>query len=269
MSLLSENTRRWNSMVVKPQFAAAGRKFAARALRHKDAYVALSEAIKTLYNKHVPWWFIPLVHERECVGGVDNWTCNIAQGWAFNQKSKNKPYNGPFSSWRVAAIQALVNEAPHAASNTNWSGGGLLTIGEQYNGLGYANKGRPSPYVWSGTNQYVKGKYVADGKYDPNAVDSQLGMAVALKMLMEADPTITLDGDLPKQDSEGRTSEATVTTGFFVTVLAFINTNPWFVFTWWDISFILAGTLFVTAIIVNHIIQKKKGVVDAVHNRPS
>ncbi|MGY4420501.1 lysozyme family protein [Bradyrhizobium sp. JR6.1] len=38
---------------------------------------------------------------------------------------------------------------------------------KQYNGLGYANKGRPLSHIWSGTDQYVSGKYVRGGVYDP------------------------------------------------------------------------------------------------------
>ena len=65
---------------------------------------------------------------------------------------------------------------------------------EQYNGLGYAARGRPSPYVWSGTDQYRSGKYVRDGVYDPNVVDSQPGCAGLLKAMMALDPTITFAG---------------------------------------------------------------------------
>ena len=73
---------------------------------------------------------------------------------------------------------------------------------EEYNGLGYASRGKPSPYIWSGTDQYQAGKYVRDGVYDPDAVDSQLGCAGLLKAMMALDPTITFTGvaiapDLP------------------------------------------------------------------------
>jgi hypothetical protein len=54
---------------------------------------------------------------------------------------------------------------------------------EKYNGLGYANKGIPSPYLWAGTDQYIKGKYVQDGKFNANYVDQQLGCAGILKFL--------------------------------------------------------------------------------------
>jgi len=262
MALLAENTRRWKTMVVKPEARRQALHFAARALVYKDKYVDLVAQIKRIYNLDIPWWFVPLVHERECTRGVDNWSCNIAQGTPFSQHSRIKPYNGPFSSWRVAAIQALVNEAPKAARNTNWSGGGTMTIGEQYNGLGYARMGKPSPYIWSGTQHYVSGKYVRDGKYSAKCVDTQLGMAVALKALMELDPTIQLDGDLPAQDKTARKSETAVGTGIFASILAFINTNPWFTFTWLDITGILVGTSILVGVIVYQIIKHKRSAVD-------
>jgi hypothetical protein len=79
-------------------------------------------------------------------------------------------------------------------ANKDWSIGGTLTMLEQYNGLGYASRGRPSPYIWSGTDQYVSGKYVRDGVYDPSAVDQQLGCAGLLMAMMALDPTITFTG---------------------------------------------------------------------------
>jgi hypothetical protein len=61
---------------------------------------------------------------------------------------------------------------------------------EAYNGMGYAAKGRPSPYLWAGTDQYSAGKYVADGKYDPNHVDTQPGCAALIKEMQRLDPSI-------------------------------------------------------------------------------
>ena len=86
---------------------------------------------------------------------------------------------------------------PYAARNKDWSPGGTLTLLEQYNGLGYFRMNRPSPYIWSGTDQYVSGKYVADGKYDPNAIDKQPGCAALLKAMMAIDPSITLGAAKP------------------------------------------------------------------------
>lgn len=259
MSLLAENTKRWSRMKIKPSFWSAAQKFAKRALAHKEEYQAIADTIKNKYNKHVPWWFIPLVHERECIRGVDNWTCNIAQGDPFNRKSRHVPYNGPFSSFREAAIAALVNEAPHAASNTNWSGGGAMTIAEAYNGMGYAKKNTSSPYVWSGTSEYIKGKYVADHKYNPNFVDTQLGVAISLKAMMELDPSIVLDGDVPNQDSTPRKAETAVVASGGSTGVATIKVlGSYYILSWWDITGIVLGTLIGIATIAYFIDKHKR-----------
>jgi hypothetical protein len=115
-------------------------------------------------------------------------------GTGLNNTGPTSAERGPFRSWEEAAIDALVNCAPHAARNKDWSIGGTLTMLEQYNGLGYAARGKPSPYIWSGTDQYVSGKYVRDGDYDPSAVDQQLGCAGLLIAMMQIDPTITFTG---------------------------------------------------------------------------
>ena len=49
--------------------------------------------------------------------------------------------------------------------------------------MGYKKKGVPNPYLWSFTTEYIKGKYVADGRYDPNAVSKQPGVAAIMKDL--------------------------------------------------------------------------------------
>jgi hypothetical protein len=97
---------------------------------------------------------------------------------------------GPFKSWEDAAVDALVNCAPYAARNKDWSIGGILTLLEQYNGLGYASRGRASPYIWSGTDQYASGKYVADHVFDPNAVDRQLGCAGLILAMAAIDASV-------------------------------------------------------------------------------
>src|SRR3972149_2672104 len=123
----------------------------------------------------VPWYFVAVTHQRE---SSQRWDRSLAQGDPWNKVSTHVPKGrGPFVSWEAAAIDALVNCAPYAAKNKDWSVGGLLTLLERYNGIGYFSRGIPSPYIWSGTDQYQRGKYVADGKFDANAIDQQLGCA--------------------------------------------------------------------------------------------
>jgi lysozyme family protein len=129
----------------------------------------------------VPWWFIAVVHEREA---SQNFNTQLGQGDPLNRKSIHVPKGrGPFATWEDGAVDALVNCAPYASRNKDWSPGGALTMAEKYNGLGYSGKGLPSPYVWAGTDQYTKGKYTGDGVYNPNVVDTQLGVAGLLKYM--------------------------------------------------------------------------------------
>jgi hypothetical protein len=58
---------------------------------------------------------------------------------------------------------------------------------EQYNGWGYRQYHHdvPSPYLWSFSSHYTKGKYVADGHFDANAVSQQCGGAVLLRRMTD------------------------------------------------------------------------------------
>jgi lysozyme family protein len=140
----------------------------------------------------VPWPVIAVIHEREA---SQNWNTQLGQGDPLNRASVHVPAGrGPFSTWEDGAYDALVLCAPFLARRKDWSLSAALTALETYNGIGYAAKGVPSPYVWAGTNQYVSGKYVRDGVYDPGKVDQQMGCAALLMALMALDPTITFAG---------------------------------------------------------------------------
>ena len=186
-ALKQANERRWQNAKLTRAFASV-----AKYLVKPDAK-ARYQAVER-YTK-VPWFIIAVIHEREC---AQDWTGSLAQGDPWNKVSVHVPKGrGPFGSWEAAAIDALKNCEPYAARNTDWSPGGALTLLEQYNGLGYANKGLPSPYIWSGTDQYVKGKYVADRVFDPNKVDGQLGCAGLLLAMMALDPSIKFSNQTP------------------------------------------------------------------------
>lgn len=184
VALKVANEKRWvkAKLTRGPEFIPVAKRLFAAKARYKT--------VETLTG--VPWFFIACAHQRE---SSQDFSRSLAQGDPWNARSVHVPAGrGPFKSWEDAAVDALVACAPYAAKNTDWSAGGTMTMLERYNGLGYANKGIPSPYVWSGTDQYVKGKYVADGKFDANTVDKQLGCAGLILALMQLDPTITFTG---------------------------------------------------------------------------
>lgn len=196
--LTAANANRWDRAKVKAASKASFASVAKKLVAAKDRY----QAIEALTG--VPWFIIAVIHQRE---SSQRWDRSIAQGDPWNKKSTHVPKGrGPFKSFEDAAVDALKNCAPYAARWKDWSPGGAMTLLEHYNGLGYANRGLPSPYIWAGTDQYVKGKYVADGKFSATAVDKQLGCAGLILAMQDLDGSISFDGvpvaiaDLPDDD---------------------------------------------------------------------
>lgn len=181
-AMIAANNEWWSeAKIVRPgAFPPVAAKLAAPPA--KARYQAVTDKTK------VPWQAIAVTHQREC---SQSWAGSLAQGDPWNKKSVHVPAGrGPFNSWEDCAYDALMNCPPYAGRWNDWSVGGMLTLLEKYNGVGYAAKGRPSPYIWSGTDQYHSGKYIRDGVYDPNTVDVQLGCAGLLKAMMAIDPSI-------------------------------------------------------------------------------
>lgn len=181
---MTTNADRWK--VARFNKSTAINAQAAKIEAHRDRYELVSKATG------VPWDVIGVIHYREASGDFAGVLHDGEKIIGTGRKTVKVPKGrGPFSTWEEAAIDALTICPPYAAKNTDWSIGGTLDLLEKYNGLGYRNKGLPSPYLWAGTDQYVKGKYVADGKYDPNHVDTQLGCAaILLKLRDNAKPDL-------------------------------------------------------------------------------
>jgi len=225
VQLRKDNKTRWDNCHISVEKGPAFKQVADRL----TAIPAFSryKAVEKITN--VPWWFIAVVHEREA---SQNWNTYLGNGQALNKKTTIVPTNrGPFKTWEDGAVDALVNCPPHASKNKDWSIGGALTMLEQYNGTGYAQMGKPSPYVWAGTDQYEKGKYVADGKYSSETVDTQLGCAGLLKFM----------GVFKTAPTGAGTAIATVAVGATAATTAAVGANHWAWFTnHWGILLIAA-----------------------------
>lgn len=184
---------RWNAASVLPSLVHFVDGIADKLVSAKPRYQDVEA------KTGVPWAVIAVIHERE---SSQSWLASLAQGDPFNKPSIHVPKGrGPFDSWEDAAIDALAICPPHAANWHDWSIGGALVLLEQYNGLGYATgpydhstghqyPPQASPYLWASTDQYVRGKYTADGHFDPNAVDKQIGVAALLGRMTLIDISI-------------------------------------------------------------------------------
>ncbi len=148
---------------------------------------------------NVPWYFIGILHNMEC--GC-NFNKHLHNGDPLAgrtvQVPKGNPKNGnpPFTFFD-SAVDALNIEG--FAQWPDWSISGMLYSFEKYNGFGYRKNNINSPYLWSGSNQYSKGKYVKDNVFDPQAVSAQIGTAVILRRMSELQIAIAGEKDLISQ----------------------------------------------------------------------
>ncbi|MBS0481982.1 MAG: hypothetical protein JSR96_07460 [Proteobacteria bacterium] len=135
----------------------------------------------------VPWYFIGAVHGLEA---SFNFRAHLHNGdYPLTQRTRQVPAGRPLvwlppSDWEDSAADAL--RLMGFAGQPDWSLPRLLYRLEAYNGFGYRRAGRISPYLWSFSTLYDRGKFVADGRFNPNARSQQCGAAVILKVLSDA-----------------------------------------------------------------------------------
>jgi lysozyme family protein len=195
--LIAANERRWAAMHFNtsriPAFASVSQRLVAPT--HKIRYQAIAK------TTGVPWFVIAVIHERE---SGQNFSTQLAQGDPLGSVSVHKPAGqGPYfnhpndpplqDAFYRAAIVALHDTG--ATKWADWSPGGSLTFLETYNGLGYANMGLASPYIWGGTSEQVAGKYISDGNFSASTWDTQLGCAGMLRYMQGLDPSIVFVND--------------------------------------------------------------------------
>jgi lysozyme family protein len=212
MSLATANENRWHRAIVNKSAIPTLDRVARRLVAAKARYQSVEK------KTNVPWPLIAVIHEREA---SQSWMANLAQGDRWDRVSVHIPRGqGPFKSWESAAINALMHSPPYMGRNHDWSIGSSLAELEKYNGLGYAHMGRSSPYIWSKTNQYLRGKYVADGVYSASAVDVQEGCAALLIRMMILDPSINKQykwSRMPSGATEKPADASKLSTGSVVT----------------------------------------------------
>jgi lysozyme family protein len=148
----------------------------AKARSGREQYEAVQDALG------IPWEVVAAIHYRE---SSFSFTKHLHNGDPLDKLTTRVPAGRPVGwmelpakdrTWFRSAIDALRTRVK--AVKGEWTDETIADFCERFNGLGYRNKGLPSPYVWSGTDKYEKGKYVADGKFNPNVVDKQLGIMV-------------------------------------------------------------------------------------------
>ncbi|MAG60684.1 hypothetical protein CL619_02750 [archaeon] len=152
-----------------------------RAVGLADTIQANKSKYKVVERKTgVPWYVIGAIHMRESSGRFDTYLHN---GEDLGTVTKKVPKGIFFTDWNQAAIDALER---HFTNNQGRFG--TLEAVERYNGIGARKRtcdGNPvpTPYLWSGSQHYETGDYVADGVFKC-VPDKQVGVAPILKAMI-------------------------------------------------------------------------------------
>lgn len=181
-ALAPEYQQLWDTMQIRGDRLQEAQRIMGKILGNRARYQAVA-----LQSKNIPWRFIACLHLLEA---SLSFAGHLHNGDPLGARTVQVPVGRPIAgtppfTWEESAYDALKLKGFDRV--TDWSISSQLYLGEKFNGFGYRSFHEEvlTPYLWSGSNHYTKGKYVADGKFDANAVSEQIGVAVLLKVLGE------------------------------------------------------------------------------------
>lgn len=185
-ALRSEYAELWEKMDLRPGKRERVGIVAQKILGGKPAYLKVEGATG------VPWYFVGILHAME---SSCNFKTHLHNGDTLRRRTVNVPAGRPKAGsppfdWHTSAIDAL--QIKGLQKIADWCITRMCFEAERFNGWGY-RRHHPSvlsPYLWSYSFHYHRGKYIADGKWSSAAVSGQPGAMPILKLLMELDPEI-------------------------------------------------------------------------------
>ena len=189
--LAAEYTTLWNKALINANKLEKVKGIADTLIGNKDKYTPVSN------QTAVPWFVVGLIHSLEA---DFSFTTHLHNGDPLGSQTTHEPpghpLTPPFNDWVHSAVDALKMKGLHNVGSDKWSIERIAFELERYNGFGYRinNLSTLSPYLWSFTNNYTKGKYVKDHVYDPDAVSKQAGAMAILKRLIAAGVPINAEG---------------------------------------------------------------------------
>ena len=180
-ALRAEYKNLFDSCRINADRQAEVARLAAAIVQRRSRYEAVGTPLS------IPWFFIGVIHNMECSQRFDQ---HLHNGDPLTARTVHVPAGRPAAgdppfTWEVSATDSLVHEGLDKV--TDWGLSGLLYQTEKYNGFGYRTRHPDvlTPYLWSASQHYTRGKFVADGTFDPDAVSKQIGAAVLLRQMVD------------------------------------------------------------------------------------
>ncbi len=172
-------TSLWAQMDIKPNRLDLITRQADKIISFKERYQPIVDATG------VPYYIIGLIHLRE---SNFNFNTHLHNGDPLTGRTYRVPAGRPLKgsppfTFEESAIDALRQKGYDKI--TDWSIERIAYILEKYNGFGYVSRGINSPYLWAGTDNYTRGKYVRDHVFSASTVDTQLGTMGILKVIFD------------------------------------------------------------------------------------
>jgi lysozyme family protein len=171
----------FNSCVINPARVDAVNQLIATIMPKQARYQSVADPLG------IPWYFVALVHNLEA---SQSFSRHLHNGDPLTARTVRVPAGRPAQghppfTWEQSADDAL--RFQRLADLSDWSLPAMLYRLEGYNGYGYQSR-RPrinSPYLWSFSNHYTRGKFVKDGVFNAQAVSDQCGAAVILFQMVQ------------------------------------------------------------------------------------
>ena len=179
--LKDEYQHLFDTCVIRPAKAKQVEAILSKIELNRNRYSAVGDPLG------IPWYFVGVVHNMEA---SLNFKTHLHNGDPLTKRTTHVPPGRPKTgeppfTWEESATDALKLE--HLHDLNDWSLPATLFRLEKYNGFGYRLQHPEvlSPYMWSFSNHYTRGKFVADNKFSPTAVSQQCGAAILLRRMAE------------------------------------------------------------------------------------
>jgi lysozyme family protein len=182
----------WEEVRFRPGWKNKADAAAKMIIKNKTQYQAVENATG------VPWFVVGLIHQME--SGC-NFRTHLHNGDALSARTVNVPAGRPASgsppfSWPESAVDAL--RMQKLETIMAWPLPRIAYELERYNGFSSRTKHNiNTPYLWSGTTHYSKGKYIRDHVWSDDAVSKQVGAMAVLLSLSRIDEEIAATIDAP------------------------------------------------------------------------